>query len=348
MPEQPEKSAGDSSSGASGVQGGVAAPAKRRRGRGRWLAVAGLLVLIGLAGAEVVGRVVLRLGDPPLYVADPDVEYMMKPGGRYERFYAVSTYNRWSMRATPEIEKAKTDPREFRVLVMGDSVVNGGPQTDDKQLATVLVKDRVASAASGRPVVVGNVSCGSWGPPNLLAYAKKFGLFGADVVVVVLNHEDAYDVPTFAPLGKEMPTRKPVLALEEAVFRYIPSWLETKFGSAGGAPPASVTITPERAAAMETCDKALRELIGLARQNGCKVAAVLHSARSEAQGEALPGTLRLRGVLRDLGVPVRETTTAMQEALRRGVPAYRDNIHLNPEGQPMLADVLGEAIEAAR
>jgi lysophospholipase L1-like esterase len=33
--------------------------------------------------------------------------------------------------------------------------------------------------------------------------------------------------------------------------------------------------------------------------------------------------------------------------LKRGVTVYRDDIHLNPQGQPFLADVLAEAVAAA-
>ncbi len=319
-----------------------APPPRRVRRR---LVVLCLIALVLLVAAEVVGRLVLRLGDPPLYVAHPQIEYLMAPSARYERFYAVSTYNRWSMRNTPDIEKTKASPAERRILIMGDSVVNGGPQTDDAQLATTLLPARLGkSGPTGAAPVVANISCGSWGPPNLLAYARTFGLFQADVVVIVLNHEDAADVPTFAPLGKELPTRKPVLALEEALFRYIPSWLETKFGSAAAPVPRS----PEQLALdMDACEKALRELIALIRGSNARVAVVLHTSRPEARGEMLPGTLRLRSICRDLGVPVRDTSQAMQEALRSGVQAYRDDIHLNPQGQPLLSEVLAEAVAAA-
>ncbi len=300
------------------------------------------LGVAGVIGLELVARFVLRLGDPPLYVADPEVEYLMKPSSRYNRFYAISTYNKWSMRGTPDIEKAKADPREFRLLMLGDSIVNGGPQTDDSQLATTILAPRLASRL-GRAAVVANISAGSWGPPNLLAYAKKFGLFGADVVVIVLNFEDATDAPVFGPLGADHPTRTPVFALEEALFRYLPALVGWRLSSVTPPKTNAEAIAKDEAA----CTGALRELVLLARGQGCKVVGVLHATVAEAQGSPMPGTLRLKSVFRELGVPVRDTAPVFREALAGGRRVYRDEIHLMPEGQVILADEIDAGVADA-
>lgn len=317
-------------------------PRPRRSRLRRVLIVLGVLGVLGVIAAELAARYLFRLGDPPLFMADAQIEYVMVPSRTYHRFYATTTYNKWSMRATPDIEKTKADPRELRVLVIGDSVINGGPQTDDRQLATTRAKEML-STRQPRPVVVANVSAGSWGPPNLLAYAKKHGLFAADVVVMVLNHEDAEDVPTFGPLGPEQPTRTPVLALEEVVFRYIPSFLADRTST----PPPPVVDAAASLTRQDACNAALRELVTLIRASGARPVAILHASRTEVtSGEPRPGTQRLRGTLESLGVPVVDDTDAFRNAHRSGQWVYRDDIHIMPEGQQLLAEILvGEVVK---
>ncbi len=316
-------------------------PTARPRRWRRWVIALGALLVIAIIAAELGARLVLRLGDPPLYMADPEIEYRMVPSSHYERFYAVSNYNQWSMRCG-EFPEKKSDPNEFRLLVMGDSVVNGGPQTDQSMLATELIRPILSAERSG-PVVVANISCGSWGPPNLLAYAKKFGTFGADCAAIVLNHEDAADVPTFAPLGRDLPTRKPILALEEALFRYVPLWLSTKSTSV-----ASSRAPEQLERDTLTSLSALRELIELLRARNVKVVVILHAAMSELDTEPKPGTQRIRGMLREMNVPMINDLNPMREAQRDGRQPYRDDIHLLPSGQAVLADVIHQAVSQAK
>jgi len=93
-------------------------------------------------------------------------------------------------------------------------------------LATEILQ-RELRKRSDRPVAVANVSAGSWGPGNLLAYVEVFGVFDADVVFVVLSSHDATDVPQFGNLvgTANFPDVKPKWALSEAMFRYLPRYL---------------------------------------------------------------------------------------------------------------------------
>jgi hypothetical protein len=45
-----------------------------------------LLFLLLLAGAEALARFYLGLGDPPLTIRDPDIEYLFAPSRCYVRF----------------------------------------------------------------------------------------------------------------------------------------------------------------------------------------------------------------------------------------------------------------------
>jgi len=126
------------------------------------LAISAVILGILLTG-EAFSRWYLGLGDPPLTVRDPEIEYMFAPNQDVRRFGNRVAYNAWSMRSDP-VAPRKPHPREFRMLVMGDSVINGGALTDQTRLATTLAQARLSS--SDHPAFVGNVSAGSWGPEN--------------------------------------------------------------------------------------------------------------------------------------------------------------------------------------
>lgn len=280
--------------------------------------------MIALA-AELTARFAIGLGDPPLYVTDPEIEYLLAPSQDCRRFGNRILVNRYSMRSE-DFPPHKTGPREVRVLVVGDSVVNGGNPTDHAALATTRLGPALA-ADLGRPVVVGNVSAGSWGPPNQLAYLTKFGLFDADVVAFVWNHEDWEDVPTFGPLHPlHQPTRKPVSAAWEGIDRYLLPRLI-------GAPP-----WPAGPGGSIGAGAAVEAVVRLARAGGCRPVAILHWSRPElAAGQPKPGLSSLREAAERAGVPVYDDADALRTA--EG-PPFRDDIHLNEVGQRALAELL--------
>ncbi len=191
--------------------------------RGRlWILVVALVALIGLG--EIAARVLLGLGDPPLSIAHPTIEYMFKPNQDTYPLHHHVHINAYGMRS-PDFPARKRDASEYRVIVFGDSVINGGNQTDDAQLATTLLQQEL-STKLGRPVVVGNVSAGSWGPPNMLAYAREFGFFDADMVLIVVSSHDYSDAPTFEPLNPSThPTERPTSALYDGATRYLPRFI---------------------------------------------------------------------------------------------------------------------------
>src|SRR5688572_12479702 len=120
--------------------------------------LAALITIISLALiAEIIARFVLGLGDPPLLMPDDKIEYLAQPSKSYRRFGNRISYNRWSMRCD-DFPQRRTDPNELRVLVMGDSVVNGGARIDQSQTCTAIAQ-RDLTTHLARPVVVGNISC---------------------------------------------------------------------------------------------------------------------------------------------------------------------------------------------
>lgn len=178
--------------------------------------------MLGLAGlsllvAEGVCRFGLGLGTPPLYQADPELEYRFRPNQELRRFGHRIAINQYGLRGTPLTPTPA--PGVARLLVFGDSVVWGGAQLDQRQIAISLLPALVRSA---KPLEVAAVATPSWGPANWLAFVRRYQLLGAQRVLLVISSHDAIDWPSFEPLDAQpdKPTRTPLLALEEALFRY--------------------------------------------------------------------------------------------------------------------------------
>ena len=99
----------------------------------RWLIPLAAICALLLAG-EWFARSVLGLGDPPLSITHPRIEYLYAPNQDVRRFGKRFLVNDYSMRSAPLAARKGADER--RVLVFGDSVVNGGNLTDHQDLAT--------------------------------------------------------------------------------------------------------------------------------------------------------------------------------------------------------------------
>ncbi len=195
----------------------------------KYLSLAGIAFTAIVLILEVFSRFVLGLGDPPLSMPHPTIEYLFQPNQKCKRFGNIVSFNSYSMRSD-KFEKHKINKEEFRVMIFGDSVINGGNLTDQSELATTILQNKLSQIVN-RPVVVGNISAGSWGLPNLLAYAMEFGFFDADIVIIILNSEDYADIPTFETLNPDThPENKHFLAVVEGITRYLPRYLP-RFGS---------------------------------------------------------------------------------------------------------------------
>ncbi|MFK7788352.1 MAG: SGNH/GDSL hydrolase family protein, partial [Phycisphaeraceae bacterium] len=278
------------------------------------------------------------LGDPPLSIADPEIEYLFKPSQDVSRFGNRIKYNAYSMRAD-DFSLEKTNEQELRVLVLGDSVANGGSQTDQSELATQLVQARL-SEQLGRPVIVGNISAGSWGPGNVLAYVKRHGLFDADVVALVISSHDASDVPDFKPIvdvSPDFPGTKPALALEELIFRYLPRYLP---GKAKPVESDAEELQPKEFTAIEDLEK----LIQLIQEADVPMIILQHASRDELADGYDPGHGAIAKVAESAKVPTVELGPSFEAAINAGKNVYRDNIHPNAQGQAVLAEALEEAI----
>lgn len=185
------------------------------------LAVVGVLVLL-----EVILRVLFGFGNPLIYVADEQIGYLLAPNQRTRRFGNQIEINQYSMRSPPTT--VTRSPSTLRVLLLGDSIANGGWWTDQEQTITAMMTQMLqllaVAGTAFNQVEVLNASASSWGPRNELAYLQRFGTFDAQAVVLLINTDDLFaTAPTSLPVGRDRnyPSHNPPLALVEAALRYV-------------------------------------------------------------------------------------------------------------------------------
>ncbi|WP_025761350.1 hypothetical protein [Dyadobacter tibetensis] len=177
-----------------------------------------VLLILLLAGLlEFFLRFQFGFCNSPLYISHPDFEYIYAPNQDVKRFGNVVKTNSFSMR-NEEIQPTDT----LNILLIGDSVVNGGSMTDQDSIASTLLQKRFrAEGYSGIKVL--NISAGSWGPDNIAAYLKKYGTFNAKLICLVTSSHDAHDIMShISPVGIDSgyPEKQYPLALIELWDRY--------------------------------------------------------------------------------------------------------------------------------
>lgn len=300
-----------------------------RKGVGIAVRVAIGLIIVLIIG-ELVARLHFGLGTPPLSIADPAIEYMFAPNQDVRRFGNRQLYNEQGMRSPPL--NTVSQPRS--VLVLGDSVLNGGNLTDQKDLATTIATDD--------KIFFGNASAGSWGPANMSAWLDKYGVGKADTIIVVLSSHDLYDVPTFAPLNPlTHPTRAPVSALLEGIERYLPRYLP----SLGSREPSNELFPSHKSA---EGPRQLEMLLDKAQKRGVKVCVILHQTRHEIAKGADPEHQDIIKLVSARHVPIVDFSRWTRPAQQSSAAPFRDDIHLNDQGQKLLVPALRECASIAK
>lgn len=298
----------------------------------------GYSLICALIGGELVSRFVLGLGDPPLSVAHPSIEYMFKPSSEYHRFGNYYRTNDYGMRSDDFTQKREKN--EVRILVLGDSVPNGGNLTDQSELATELIKESLRGDLT-IPVYVGNISAGTWSPPNILAYVDEFGTFDADVAIVILNKGDIFDFPTFKELNPNThPTRKPRSALVELFSRYVTPRVVGFFSS----PPSKKGQGEVTEAMGESCTAELSELMAVFSSRSIPIYLIYHPSEDEilpnGSFEPKGSYPALKEFTEEKGVILYSFAGIYGESVRAGTYPFRDHYHPNATGQKLMAEYM--------
>lgn len=289
------------------------------------------LLLIGLLLLEL-GLRVLGLGNPPLYIADPEAGYRLRPRQRLRRWGKRMVINQHSLRNAGEMPLAG-----WRVLLMGDSIVHGGIWTDQAHTISEQVRQFLAPRL-GRPGIVLNAAAPSWGPQNQWGYLRQFGTFGAQVVVLLLNTDDLFaPPPTDWPVGRDRqyPRYRPPLALWEAL-----SFLLSRPTPRPATRPPSGDPVADNLLTIEQ----MRQFV----QPQAQLLVALSPLRRELKQ---PGPRdyervarqRLSSLLATGNVPFLDLLPRWN-TLRNPEALYRDGIHPSPDGNVQISQAIAEFI----
>lgn len=305
-----------------------------------------------VVGVLITTEVTLRLvglGNPVLVQADSNTGYRFQPNQKIFRFGKNIEYNQYSQRSEPITQK-KT-PGKLRILMTGDSVLNGGNPTDQSQTITEFFEAKLS--ASGHPVEVLNASAGSWGIGNALGYLREFGTFNADAVILQIGtHDLTQPTSTSDVVGRHpsYPNHPPLLAIQEAWTRYAWPNLALKLGlsfAPADLPPTSSNPDGQFKQNMES----LKQIVTLVRAQKIPVFVLFTPNFDDVvptpkQPKYKSEFLRM---LKSLQVPIIDTHAAWSTLPPKTLETYfRDWVHLAVPGNQAIAQKLFDRLCVAR
>ncbi|MDR3674178.1 MAG: hypothetical protein P4N24_01720 [Acidobacteriota bacterium] len=154
-----------------------------------------LAFVLLLAGSSELILRSMGFGNPIVYRVDPRIGYYPAPHQDVHRYGGEIHINAFGMRCRDVA--AEKPAGTFRILMLGDSTLYGGSYIDQKQtyaarLEYLLNQNPGELPNSPRRVEVLSMGVNGWGPQHELAYVNAFGLFHADLVMVMGPPADAY------------------------------------------------------------------------------------------------------------------------------------------------------------
>jgi lysophospholipase L1-like esterase len=308
-----------------------------------------LYTLFFLVVIEILLRVAFGLGNPVLLQVDADTGYRFRPNQIAFRFGKSIKYNQYSQRSQPI--NAHKPQAILRILMVGDSILNGANPTDQNEIISELFKANLMLKT--RPVEVLNASAGSWGIGNELGYIRKFGTFESDAVILELStHDLTQPTSTSQRLGNDpnYPTQKPILALQEVLSRYALPKLVGIFNIKSTTveiPTSSLNLDQQFKQNMQQ----LKELAQRVRSQKIPLIIIFipqldNLVPTHNTPEYKPEFLNF---CRETQVPVIDIHANWSNLSPATVKTYfRDNVHPNVPGNQAIANLLFEEICTAR
>jgi hypothetical protein len=312
------------------------------------IALITLLIGIGFFLVTEIGlRSLLGLGNPLIYQPDETIGYLLVPNQQVWRSGNRIAINAYSMRG-PDVSEQRSQ-QVLRVLLLGDSIANGGWWTDQDQIMSSLIQNRLQRVIDSKAIAplvpfeqveVLNASANSWGPRNQFAYLQRFGTFEAQRVLLLLNTDDLFaTAPTSLPVGRDMnyPDRKPLLAWTELLKRYL------------SPPPSKLQTSKEAGDRVGANLAAIQQMNLLVEQHqGRLLVAMTPLLREVSDAGSREYELRARQRLTELTqieqMPLLDFLPIFQTTPQPEV-LYRDSIHLSQRGDEWVSQKLAEWIQ---
>ncbi|MCU0552161.1 MAG: SGNH/GDSL hydrolase family protein [Leptolyngbya sp. Prado105] len=304
---------------------------------------------LGLSFAllEVLLRLTLGLGNPPLSQTDDKMGYRFQPNQKLFRFGKYIEYNQFSQRNSP-ISEAKP-AGTTRILMIGDSVINGGVVIDQSRTLPELFRAKL-----GNPSEVLNASAGSWGIENRIGYLQKFGTFQSDAIIFQIGTSDLIQ-PTSSSsvvgVSPQYPDHRPWSAISEGWTRYVlplfGGWVQSALMPPAYAQPQ---LSPqEKAAWFARNMQSFRQEIQAFRKNPKTKQIPIVVLYTPDRADVLPQSqeplykAEFFHLLKSLNIPVVDVHTAWSTVAAETIRTYFfDDIHLTEAGNQAVADLMFE------
>lgn len=293
--------------------------------RKQWKYILFFALLVFIIG-ELIGRF-YGLCNHPVFIESDAYEYNYAANQDLKIYGNHFLTNEYSMRSKPvDFENDTTV-----VLLIGDSVINGGSWTDHEDLASSILEKRISDYFN-KNIRVLNVSCGSWGPDNSATYIEKYGIFGADLIILVVSSHDARDHMTFEKkIGtSKQPDKQSFLAWSRLVQLLTIKYQNTKQKS-----------SLPKALENDYLNNGFEYFRNLSVKKKIPLLLYLHASNDENKNrQSLKNKLAITQFCEENKIPY-------IDELQLGISNYhfRDNIHFNVQGQKFLAENLFLAIK---
>jgi len=284
---------------------------------------------------ELILRFCFGFCDALLYQSSDQFEYIVQPNQYRHRFGVRLMMNSYSQRSE------EPDSTKTIVLGLGDSIIFGGGWMDHDSLATTLFSNETRMQML-------NISCGSWGPDNCVAYLKEKGTFGAKAMVLVCSSHDAYDAMSFVPVvgvWPNYPDKQYKFAIWELIERYLIPYVKIKTQTKHYADPdVEVEKKAEDRQVIQKSPyfvKGFDNLKYIADSLQIPFYVYLHAEQGEVES----------GRYNDMGQQIvmwaDSNNVKLIDGIKEGerLEMYHDAIHFNERGQRHLADVLEKHIK---
>lgn len=313
-----------------------------------WIPLTGIATT--LIATEIVLRIGLGLGNPVLSQADSYTGYRFQPNQKLSRFGKRIEYNQYSQRSNPiKLEKPQGT---LRILMVGDSVLNGGSPIDQAQIITERLKSKLQT--SEKPIEILNASAGSWGIGNHLGYLREFGTFQSDAVILQIGTHDLTQPTSKSDrVGHDpnYPTHSPVLAMQEAIVRYALPNLSGLFAShshlSNSGKILSLTdiidVASQPEQQFQQNMEILKQTVALVQSKQIPIYVIFTPNRDDLVPTAKTPDFKLRflKILETLKVPVFDTHKFWSNQPTATVKSYfRDGVHLNESGNEAVANLV--------
>ena len=284
-----------------------------------------VLMLLGNGVSYLIG-----FGQPPLVLLHEEIEYYLMPNMSYKRFGNEISINQYSMRSV-QFDRDNKNPL---YTVMGDSVVYGEHQIDQKQTIAYILNSQLKEKYGDDSIVVASIAASSWGPGNMLAFYEEMGSFPGKTVFLILSSHDRADVPFMSTRSIPYKTDRASSSLNDLV---------TSVGSKIGDMFKETEIKLSYSQRIALAKGSLISLIDRLKTDYAQVVLVFHATKKEVLIGGGAETY-YRGIAKDNDVQFLSTISTYRELYNAEIPVHRDNIHLTWQGNQRLSESLLQLI----